>query len=144
MSNAVILSPPFGQDVSCDDYVHYGRMATGIRLLGEAIYRRLITTRGSLEDDPFYGFSLIDWIQATVDPSLGDVLALQSQMTGEILKDERIDDCDVQVSTQGSGPGLELDIRITATTSDDTTFTTVLSVANLTVALLDVSLPEAA
>ena len=61
---------------------------TGRLIVLESIYRRLTTPRGSLFYDGNYGFNLRDLLGESFGP--GDLELIQSEISRECLKDERI------------------------------------------------------
>lgn len=135
-----LVSPPFGQDVTATDRVYYGRISSGAQLVGEALFRRLTTETGSLEDDPTYGFSIASWLLGS-GPALGtsSVLALRSRISHECLKDERVDDVDVTINPTITGPTVALDIQIKVTLSSGTSFTLAINVSEVTTTLLGIA-----
>lgn len=62
------------------------RYTTGTRLVAEAIYRRLITPRGALIDDPNYGIGIRSLLHRAMTRT--QILALQGQIEKEIQKEE--------------------------------------------------------
>lgn len=77
-----------GTDLSClDDLPEDCHVVSGRRCFIEAIYRRLITPRGRLLDDPNYGEDVAAWLNDDMSPA--DIGALQSAVQAECLKDER-------------------------------------------------------
>lgn len=88
----------FGTDVSlADDLDPTGRMVTGTRLVGEAIYRRLTTPRGSLIDDPNYGMDVRLMLSRAATKRERDAIPKQLEM--EIKKDERVQTATVTVKS---------------------------------------------
>ena len=70
-------------------------MATGFRVVAEAIVRRWQTPRGGLVDDPNYGFDLSDFVSDDLGKS--DLARIAKSAAAEALKDERVLACDVTV-----------------------------------------------
>lgn len=129
----------FGYDTSCTDGLRTGRFAFGVRLVAEAAYRRLSTPRGRLqggEDEQNYGIDLADMIGAVTSPSLA--AALPGQIESELLKDERIDSVDVNVTASTVGPATAYQIDISATTAAGP-FSLVIAVSGVTVQLLGIT-----
>jgi phage baseplate assembly protein W len=56
--------------------------------LGQALARRLVTTHGSLIDDPDYGLDVRDYIND--DVSASDLFQLARKVEAELAKDERV------------------------------------------------------
>jgi hypothetical protein len=109
-----LRAPPFGRDVSATTQVHHGRVVSGTRLVAEAALRRLITERGSLQDDQSYGLPLSRWLGATMTE--GDRLARAQQVRGELAKDPRLDRIDVVMREVRSGPSTHVVVEVTAAT----------------------------
>lgn len=108
----------FGRDVSCTDSLKTGRFATGVRLVAEAAYRRLITPRGMLrggEDEANYGFDLTEMCGTTSPESTA--VSLPGRIRSELTKDERIATVDVEVLVVRTGPSASFDITISCTTA---------------------------
>ena len=137
---------PYGRDTATvfterGARLAYGRIVSGKRLLGEACMRRLITERGTLLDDPNYGFPLINLLNR------GQTRAGRAAIAGlirlELMKDERVQSVDVIATFDESAkPIIRLDLDITVTGVDTGPFSLVLSVDEVNVRVL--SLPEAA
>jgi hypothetical protein len=82
----------YGTDFSCTSDLDPGMVLVSGRLcLVQAIYRRLITPRGMLIDDPNYGTDIGAWLNDSLMP--GDVARKASQLAAEVLKDERVVAC---------------------------------------------------
>ena len=106
-----------GLDTSCTDSLRAGRIVRSFRVLvAEACYRRLITPRGTLrggEQEANYGLDLAGLIGSVV-PSGGAALvaSLPGQIKLELLKDERVEDVAVEItSTTNGAKGLSLALR---------------------------------
>lgn len=109
---------------------------TGARLVAEAAYRRLTTPRGMLrggEEEAIYGIDLLDMIGAVASDA--EAATLGGRVKAELLKDERIVDCDVVVTLTRIGPAVEYVITITAET-DAGPFDLTLGVDDVSVDLL--------
>lgn len=131
----------YGTDLDwLDDMNPTGAMVSGTTLLGQAVYRRLITPRGSCLDSPDDGLALEEFLHAPLTDAA--LAAIPGQVRQEILKDERIAGVDIQASTQliGRGAGFSLAIRCTPAAGPD--FELVVSVSVAATKLL--SLKEAA
>lgn len=82
----------YGTDFSCTSDLDPGMVLVSGRLcLVQALYRRFITPRGMLIDDPDYGLDLGGWLNDSLAP--GDVAKKASQLSAEALKDERVSAC---------------------------------------------------
>jgi hypothetical protein len=87
----------FGQCWSCvTDLVMPATMATGFRVVAEAIARRWQTARGGLIDDPNYGTPLTDAVND--DMATADLSRLAKSAAAEAEKDERVLSCDVTIT----------------------------------------------
>lgn len=98
---------PLGQDLSSPSY-----MASGNRVVLEAILRRWTTPTGALIDDPNYGYSLIDLVSDDLSPR--DLQVAQQRLAAEATKDERVRRADVKLSLSVAGL-LTVDTTITTT-----------------------------
>ncbi len=86
----------FGSDTWCADSLVTGRFSRGVQNVVLALYRRLITPRGTLrpldedsnEDELNYGFDLAQYCGA-VGPELA-VLTAPGQIAAELQKDDRV------------------------------------------------------
>lgn len=88
----------FGSDLSCGEDVtaDWAELPKNSNLLVvQSIYRRLNTERGSLPDDPDYGFDLCGKLNKGMTQK--GLLSIAGQVKAEILKDDRIEAVDVAV-----------------------------------------------
>ena len=100
----------FGSDLSCtDDLDANGREVSGEELVGEAIYRRLTTARGTLIDDPDYGLDVRSFVQAGLTP--GKLAEIGGLIRVELAKDETIAESSVNVR-QTSTNALEAKVEV--------------------------------
>lgn len=134
----------YGSDLYMFDQLRTGRVATGTTLLAQAIYRRLTTPRGSLDDGDegvVYGLDLAEFIgrQATPDAIANTGPALEA----EILKDDRVASVTAVVSAVTGTDGLvETTVVLTVVPFDETAdgpFDMTLAVSDVNVSLLGVS-----
>jgi hypothetical protein len=113
------MTTDFGRDITCTDSLKTGSYSTGVRLVAEAIYRRLITRRGELmggEEEREYGLRVADYLGA--DVVAGDLARLEGLIRQEILKDQRVGSVDVSVTeVEGAGVEREWTIDISAYTA---------------------------
>jgi hypothetical protein len=124
----------FGTDITCTDSLKTGRFSSGVQLVAEAVYRRLITRRGSLlggKDEEEYGLDLAGYLGATSD--LGLAATLPGLVKGEILKDERLNSADVVVTPSATGDSWLVQI---VGYTDAGPFDLVLSVSGVTVSMV--------
>ena len=110
-----MATPAIDLDTSCTDSLHPGRYATALVAYGEALYRRLITPRGTLrggEDEANYGIDLPGLI-GTIGSATA-AAALPGMIRSELAKDERTLDVDVTVQRTVNGPAVTYTIAIRA------------------------------
>jgi hypothetical protein len=132
----------YGRDTYCYDRIVTGRTATGVELLAQAIYRRLTTPRGTLDDGDeglVYGLDVSNFVGMVGTQRAVD--ALPGTVEAELLKDERLSSVTVTASVVTDSAGLStVTLAIVAIPESDLeTFTLSLSVSDVTVALLGVS-----
>lgn len=90
------MSTGYGVETWCLDTLQPGRYATGAEVVVQALYRRLITPRGTLiplddtggDEESAYGFDVSGFVGAVGYPTA--VLAFPSLVAGELLKDDRV------------------------------------------------------
>lgn len=133
------MATGFGTDLWCYDQVFTGRLASGVELVAQAIYRRLTTARGTLrdgDDGQIYGTDISDFV-GMVGPD-NAVEALPDVVAAEILKDDRVERTDVKASVVRDSAGLTtVTIAIDAALRDSgESFTLTLAVGAVTTALL--------
>lgn len=132
----------YGTDVYCYDQVFTGRFATGLEALAQAIYRRLTTPRGTLDDGEegsVYGLDVLDFT-GTVG-TVAAVDALPDVVRAEILKDDRVGRVEITAAVERLTSGLVLiNLDIDVFPADETDpFQLSLAVSDVTVALLGVT-----
>lgn len=144
----VTPSPPSGSGVSSPDgggagselgvdidgVFDVGRslsLAFAIKNLGNALCRRLITPRGSLFYDPNYGIDVRDYLKAGFTPSR--LASLRSEITAEVLKDERVQSADVSVAVNQQAATMTITIVVDIASGP---FELMIGVDSLTVELL--------
>ncbi len=134
----------YGSDIYMFDRLVTGRTATGVTLLAQAVYRRLTTPRGTLDDGDdgvVYGLDLGEFVgrQATPDAIANIGPALEA----EILKDDRVASVEVTASAITGKDGLvTTTVSLRVVPYDETAaapFAMTLAVADVTVSLLGVS-----
>jgi hypothetical protein len=89
----------YGLDTSCADSMSTGSYSTGVRLVAEACYRRLITRHGTLmggKEEAEYGLRVADYLGAVT--SAGELARVQSLIKQELLKDQRVESVNVIVT----------------------------------------------
>lgn len=88
----------YGSDLSCDDDLtaYCDEVGGGSKLaLGQALYRRLITPRGSLLDDPDYGVDVPGFLGNGVTQR--ELAGLAGAIRNELVKDDRVDSAQAEV-----------------------------------------------
>ena len=131
------MTTDFGRDTWCRDSLRTGRYATGVELVAQAVYHRLITVRGTLrggEEEANYGLGLEDLVGFVGDVDLLK-LTLPGRIRQELLKDERILDAAATVIASSDGPAITLTITIECSTAEGP-FRLVLAVGDVTVELV--------
>ena len=122
----------YGTELSwTDDVDPTHRFVTGTRLLGEALYRRLITPRGQLLDDPDYGLGIVQLLNKPM--TTREIASLPARIQAECLKDERV----ASVTATVTRTGEIWKISLVATASSGEPFRLVMSVDQVTPALLE-------
>ena len=121
-----------------------GRMATGVDLLAQAIYCRLTTPRGTLDDGDegiVYGLDLCEFIgrQTTADAAASIPAAVEA----ELSKDDRFATVAARASVTRGTDGLDaIALAVDVVPYDEQAaapFTLTLAVSAVTVAVLGVS-----
>lgn len=135
------MATGYGTDSYCYDVLRAGRLVSGAELVAQALFRRLITPRGTLRDGAegeTYGFDVQEFIgqvgtQAAID-------AVPDIVVAEVLKDDRIDTVAVSASkTQDSRGLVTIVLNIDATLRDPAdSFTLTISVSDVSVQLLGI------
>lgn len=129
----------YGTDSWASDRRRTGRLTTGTNTVVLALYRRTITSRGTLRggpDEAVYGFDLSELIGA-VGPDLA-VRAIPGQLRGEFLKDDRVSDVTVDAAITTGADGLtDIELSVEGTLRDsDEPFAFVLIADDVTVELV--------
>lgn len=129
----------FGLDTSCTTSMHTAVYATGVRLVAEAAFRRLITRKGELlgdEEEREYGFHVGDYLGSCTSPS--QLAAAPGLIRAELLKDERITSADVFVTETGTASERAWEIAIDGYTGAGP-FELVLAVSAVTIDILRIA-----
>jgi hypothetical protein len=139
------MSEGFGVDTWCLDSLAPGRYARGSTLVAQAIYRRLITPRGTLQplddetggdEEGAYGFDVSGYCGAVgYDTAL---FAMPGQVRNEIKKDDRVSEALVTATMSEDGAGevsitLSIDVTLAEEGGD---FTLTLGVSSVSVAII--------
>lgn len=133
------MAAGYGTTMWCTDAIRSGRRATHRQAVAHALYRRLITPRGTLrgsEAAAAYGFDVSGYIGATSEDFAA--VSLPAQVRAELLKDDRVSDVAVEafVSTDASGLTAVV-LNITAVLADESgDFAFTVSATDVTTTLL--------
>lgn len=123
----------FGTELSCTrDIDPNGSMTTGPRVVAEALYRRLITPRGRVIDDPNYGSDISQFVND--DTTKQSLVGVQAAVISECIKEERVLLVTCNVVLLNS----MMTVTIKFTTADGP-FTLVVSASQTSVTLLSVT-----
>jgi phage baseplate assembly protein W len=127
--------PDFGTDLNfIEDIPLNDQLCSGLRNLGNAMARRLITERGSLKYAPDYGTDVREFLNDGMTPPA--IAALVAAVQQELESDERILRANVTATDQNlATSSLTMTIQID---TEQGTFPLVLSVSDVTVELLKV------
>lgn len=84
-----------------------GRLSTGLRVIAEAVIRRLDQSAGTLfYSDDDYGESLVDMIGRNLSDS-----QIDSLISGQLTKDERILAVSTEVTRSEDGETFEIEVK---------------------------------
>lgn len=132
------MTTDLGRDISCTTSLVTGRTVTGVRLLAEAVLRRLSTRRGTLrggEDEANYGIDLRDMIgSVSIDR---DLPTWPARIAAELTKDERIYRVEVRLDTTRNGPDVSVELAIEVESAVGP-FELVLAVGAVTIDILSI------
>jgi phage baseplate assembly protein W len=130
-----LVAPPtgdlgYGGDLSCTDDLTADMAELDEHdplLVAQSNYRRLRTPRGSLPDDPDYGFDLVELLNQGL--TVRSAQEIEGQVRGELEKDDRNDmsALTVTVTLSGDLKAFDLDIR---SISADAPYTLTLAVTD--------------
>ena len=126
------MTTDLGTDIATPDAADpdpYFAPVSGWRGLGQALARRLVTPRGSLLDDPSYGYDLRSRLNDSLTPA--DLAALGAVVKRELEADERVESAAPVVTLAGSA--LRVSARITTAAGP---FRLVLAVGSVTAEIL--------
>lgn len=126
------MSTDLGTDISTPDGLDLDpmmRTVSGVRGLGQALARRLITPRGSLVDDASYGYDLRTRLNDSL--TTADLAQLGAVVARECERDERVESASARVTLANGA----LRATITGTTSAGP-FRLVIAVSDVTADVL--------
>lgn len=113
-------------------------LATGPKNLGNAIARRLSAARGTLFYDESYGYDLRGSLNAGFTKT--QIAGMQSAITAEVEKDERVQSCDTSVVYTFATSSLQVKLIIDP---GDGPFELILLVTDVTIEILNGNQPTA-
>jgi len=100
------MTTGYGRDTWCLDSLQPGRMVSGRALVAQALFRRWTTPRGTLSGGPeedIYGIDVVGFVGAAALPVV--LGALPGMMRAEALKDDRVSDCRVTITSATEADG---------------------------------------
>lgn len=133
------MATSFGREMSCMSSIRPGRYVDGVRVVAEAVYRRLTTPRGVLrggENEEYYGLDLTELVGSLTSSS--EIAALPGKIENELQKDERIDSVTVDIIPVTEGPVITLTITVECTTAEGP-FSLQVSASDVSVELLSLN-----
>lgn len=138
------MATDYGLDTWCGAGLFTGRRVRGPMVVALALYHRLITPRGTLrgvneeEDEANYGFDLASYCGKVGYPVT--IQAFPGLIRGELLKDDRVRDVDVSVTSSLDAAGrITLTVEVDVVLHDEQdSFALTLSVNDVTTTLLGV------
>ncbi len=132
------MAAGYGSTMWCTDVIRSGRRATHRQVVAHALYRRLITPRGTLrgsEAASAYGFDVSGYVGATSPDFAAE--SLPAQVRAELLKDDRVSDVAVQAFVSTSNGLTSVVLNITAVLADESgDFAFTVAVTDVTTTLL--------
>lgn len=96
----------YGKDTWCQDTLRTGRYASGVLVVAQNCYHRLITPRGTLRggpDEGNYGLDLAGMCGAAVTVDLER--AMPARIENELRKDPRVSSASVTMSSSRNSDG---------------------------------------
>jgi hypothetical protein len=130
----------YGVDLVCADDLTASMTETDMssaQSIAQDAYHRLSTRKGSLLDDPDFGFDLVSLLSAPLTQE--QITALPLQIQNELAKDDRVDDVTVELSYSYATKTLTVTCLFVLANPEQTQFTAIMSVTSLE-ALLEVVL----
>jgi len=132
------MATGYGSTMWCTDRIRSGRRATHAQAVAHALYRRLITPRGTLrgsEAAGAYGFDVSGYVGATSPDFAAESLPVQ--VRAELLKDDRVSDVAVSAYVDTVGGLTSVVLKVTAVLADESgDFAFTVAVNDVTTTLL--------
>ena len=116
---AVATALGFGCDLDCagditDDAAEINAVPTDVaacrKLLGQGIYRMIVTAQGAIVDDRDYGLGIAALVNKAMTPVA--LQALSGQIRQAVEKDDRVDQATVRLTTSAGETGLGANLGI--------------------------------
>lgn len=126
----------FGVDTYCLDSLRTGRLVSGVRLLGQRCYHRLITPRGALrggEDDANFGYDISGECGATTTTTQRSVV--ESRVVQELLKDPEVESATCSIAETRTGADVAWVVTVNVQSAQGP-FELVLAVSAVTVQMV--------
>lgn len=137
-----VLPTNFGRDTSCTTGVKPGRYVSGVRLVGEALYRRFTTQEGTLLGGPeeeVYGLDLTDMIG---DTPANIKAAWPARIQNEALRDPRVRTAKATITVTTDTAGLVTASILLECDTEEGPFDLQLTVDEVSVTLLGITVPS--
>ena len=118
------MTTEYGSDLSCyDDITQNAKVlsSTDPLVVVQAIYRRLVSPKGCLITDADYGLGLVELLSRGITRSSASIIP--ALIKSEIMKDDRVDSCDVSATISSDGSSVRFKASLTL---DENTFDLVL------------------
>lgn len=133
----------YGTDTWCRDAMRTGVLVSGVELLAQALYRRLTTPRGTLDDGDdgiVYGLDVCAFIGR--DSTTDFIDGIPAAIEAECLKDDRVSSVEASVSSTTNAAGetsVVVEVDVVPFDEATNTFTFTLAVSGVTVSFLGVT-----
>ncbi|MFA5436583.1 MAG: hypothetical protein WC372_11150 [Candidatus Neomarinimicrobiota bacterium] len=128
----------YGSEVWCLSELGTGRLVSGRAALAQALYRRLVTPRGTLRggrEESAYGLDVAGYVGA-VGTTVARI-ALPAVVRAELLKDDRVRSVTVSATSVEESGGITLVLDLDVTPHDeDEEFRLTLGVSDVGVSVL--------
>lgn len=129
------MSVDFGTDIACTTSIGQRfQLVSGFINLANALVRRLITPRGTLDYAPDYGYDVRDWLNH--DTGQASMFTLEAAIDAEMQKDERVQSSSSKVVPNRLAQTLTITVSIITAAGP---FKFVTSVGNLNAIIVSVT-----
>lgn len=133
------MSVYFGRETSCDRTLKSGRFVEGSMLVAQALFRRLITPRGTLrggEEEANYGLDLASLVGSATTTAA--VASLPGKIENELRKDPRVESVQATVTQTVEGPVTRWAVSVAVVTAQGP-FVLQVGVSGVTAELLGIT-----